>query len=111
MFLLGKGARSLSLRLALSADTEMHPQAGDVELLADLGYKQEFKRSFNAIEVFGMGFSVIGLCPSMAYVGLNSVISLSLILCSAPFSFTQYRTVDLWPWSGGYIHYLLSVMV
>ena len=38
----------------------------DEELLAGLGYKQEFKRAFNPIEVFGIGFSIIGLFPSIA---------------------------------------------
>ena len=41
--------------------------ASDNAALAALGYKQEFKRSFNAIEVFGLGFSIIGLFPSIAY--------------------------------------------
>ena len=40
--------------------------ASDNAALAALGYKQEFKRSFNAIEVFGLGFSIIGLFPSIA---------------------------------------------
>ena len=38
----------------------------DNAALAALGYKQEFKRSFNAVEVFGLGFSIIGLFPSIA---------------------------------------------
>ena len=38
----------------------------DERLLASLGYKQEFKRSFTALEVFGIGFSIIGLFPSIA---------------------------------------------
>ena len=40
--------------------------ASDNAVLAALGYKQEFKRSFNAVEVFGLGFSIIGLFPSIA---------------------------------------------
>ena len=42
--------------------------ASDNAALAALGYKQEFKRSFHAIEVFGIGFSIIGLFPSIACV-------------------------------------------
>ena len=38
----------------------------DNAALAALGYRQEFKRSFNALEVFGLGFSIIGLFPSIA---------------------------------------------
>lgn len=40
--------------------------ASDNAALAALGYKQEFKRAFNPIEVFGLGFSIIGLFPSIA---------------------------------------------
>ncbi|KAI0701617.1 APC amino acid permease [Earliella scabrosa] len=40
----------------------------DNAALAALGYKQEFKRSFTAVEVFGIGFSIIGLFPSIASV-------------------------------------------
>ncbi|KAG6331475.1 hypothetical protein ID866_7617 [Astraeus odoratus] len=40
----------------------------DEELLARLGYKQELKREFTPLEVFGVAFSIIGLFPSMASV-------------------------------------------
>ncbi|KII84137.1 hypothetical protein PLICRDRAFT_179813 [Plicaturopsis crispa FD-325 SS-3] len=40
----------------------------DEELLAALGYKQEFLRAFTPIEVFGIAFSIIGLLPSVASV-------------------------------------------
>ncbi|KAG5636327.1 hypothetical protein H0H81_008411 [Sphagnurus paluster] len=40
----------------------------DEAVLARLGYKQEFRRVFSPVEVFGVGFSIIGLIPSMAYV-------------------------------------------
>lgn len=36
--------------------------------LAQLGYKQEFKRAFTPYETFGIAFSIIGLVPSIAYV-------------------------------------------
>ncbi|RDB16736.1 putative amino-acid permease PB24D3.02c [Hypsizygus marmoreus] len=45
----------------------------DEALLASLGYKQEFRRVFNPIEVFGVGFSIIGLLPSMASVLVYSI--------------------------------------
>ncbi|KAG9079114.1 GABA-specific high-affinity permease, partial [Ceratobasidium sp. UAMH 11750] len=38
----------------------------DENLLAFLGYKQEFKRAFKPFEVFGMAFSIIALMPSIA---------------------------------------------
>ncbi|KAG6906845.1 hypothetical protein DXG01_011724 [Tephrocybe rancida] len=40
----------------------------DEEVLAALGYKQEFKRAFAPLEVFGIAFSIIGLLPSIASV-------------------------------------------
>ncbi|KAF9556455.1 amino acid transporter [Agrocybe pediades] len=40
----------------------------DEALLAALGYKQEFKRAFKPLEVFGIAFSIIGLLPSIASV-------------------------------------------
>jgi len=44
-----------------------HRQA-DEALLASLGYKQEFRREFSPLEVFGIAFSIIGLLPSIASV-------------------------------------------
>ncbi|KAF8852253.1 gaba permease [Acephala macrosclerotiorum] len=38
----------------------------DAELLAKLGYKQELRRNFTMIEVFGIAFSIMGLLPSIA---------------------------------------------
>lgn len=43
----------------------------DEQLLAGLGYKQEFKRDFRPLEVFGIAFSLIGLFPSAACVSPN----------------------------------------
>lgn len=40
----------------------------DEDLLASLGYKQEFSREFAPLEVFGIAFSIIGLLPSIASV-------------------------------------------
>ncbi|TFL06889.1 amino acid/polyamine transporter I [Pterulicium gracile] len=40
----------------------------DEQLLAELGYKQEFKRAFSPVQVFGIAFSIIGLLPSIASV-------------------------------------------
>ena len=38
----------------------------DAAVLAKLGYKQELKRNFTMIEVFGIAFSIMGLLPSIA---------------------------------------------
>ncbi|KAJ3480908.1 hypothetical protein NLI96_g8016 [Meripilus lineatus] len=45
----------------------------DEELLASLGYKQEFRRAFTALETFGIAFSIIGLLPSIASVLVYSI--------------------------------------
>ena len=38
----------------------------DTEILSGLGYRQELQRVFTPWEVFGIGFSIIGLVPSIA---------------------------------------------
>ncbi|KAJ6540973.1 amino acid transporter [Mycena vulgaris] len=38
----------------------------DKTLLARLGYKQEFKREFSVVELFGFGFSINAVVPSVA---------------------------------------------
>ncbi|KAH9946464.1 APC amino acid permease [Amylocystis lapponica] len=38
----------------------------DEQLLARLGYKQEFQRAFSPFEVFGLVFSIFGLFPSIS---------------------------------------------
>ncbi|GME82628.1 unnamed protein product [Ambrosiozyma monospora] len=40
----------------------------DNELLAQIGYKQELRRQFSTIQVFGVAFSIMGLLPSIASV-------------------------------------------
>jgi uncharacterized membrane protein YesL len=40
----------------------------DEALLAQLGYKQEFKRDFTRIELFGLSFTIVGVVQSIAYV-------------------------------------------
>ncbi|KAF8875726.1 APC amino acid permease [Gymnopilus junonius] len=51
-------------RLSMKEETRLNDEA----LLAALGYKQEFKRAFKPLEVFGIAFSIIGLLPSIASV-------------------------------------------
>ncbi|KAF8130354.1 amino acid/polyamine transporter I [Boletus edulis] len=45
----------------------------DEKLLSELGYKQEFKRAFTPLEVFGISFSIIGVLPSIASVLVYSL--------------------------------------
>jgi len=48
--------------------TRANIAVADEELLASLGYKQEFRREFTGLETFGIAFSIIGLLPSIASV-------------------------------------------
>lgn len=40
--------------------------ACSLQLPARLGYKQELRRNFTMVEVFGIAFSIMGLLPSIA---------------------------------------------
>ncbi|KDQ60457.1 hypothetical protein JAAARDRAFT_32877 [Jaapia argillacea MUCL 33604] len=51
-----------------TATAHVRTEQQDEAVLAALGYKQEFKRAFTPLELFGVGFSIIGLLPSIAYV-------------------------------------------
>ncbi|CAE6514953.1 unnamed protein product, partial [Rhizoctonia solani] len=50
----------------ISEERRVRIANADEELLASLGYKQEFKRTFTPFEVFGVAFSIISLVPSIA---------------------------------------------
>ncbi|KAK6456122.1 amino acid/polyamine transporter I [Scheffersomyces xylosifermentans] len=39
--------------------------ADDVELLAQIGYKQELNRHYSTLQVFGIAYSIMGLLPSI----------------------------------------------
>ncbi|KAK0239783.1 amino acid/polyamine transporter I [Armillaria nabsnona] len=45
----------------------------DERLLISLGYKQELKRHFTPLEIFGFAFSLIGIVPSFASVFIYSI--------------------------------------
>ncbi|KAJ7595071.1 amino acid/polyamine transporter I [Mycena floridula] len=45
----------------------------DEIILAKLGYKQEFKRDFTTLELFGLGFNIMGVLPSVASVMFFSI--------------------------------------
>nr|GAT58958.1 GABA permease [Mycena chlorophos] len=48
-------------------------EMNDEDLLAKLGYKQEFKRDFTKLELFGMCFTIVGVVQSIAAVLLYSL--------------------------------------
>ncbi|KAG2140236.1 amino acid/polyamine transporter I [Suillus bovinus] len=55
-----------------SASSVLHSEhIRDEAILARLGYKQEFRREFTPLEVFGVAFSIVGLLPSIASVLSN----------------------------------------
>ncbi|KAJ5463183.1 hypothetical protein N7475_008127 [Penicillium sp. IBT 31633x] len=53
-------------RLSTATGHDSKPQAGDSELLATLGYKQELRRHYSTLEIFAVAFSIMGLLPSIA---------------------------------------------
>ncbi|VDB94224.1 unnamed protein product [Peniophora sp. CBMAI 1063] len=63
----------MSTETAVPATMHGRIAAADEQLLAQLGYKQEFKRAFSPLEVFGIAFSIIGLLPSIASVLFYSI--------------------------------------
>ncbi|KAJ7091131.1 amino acid/polyamine transporter I [Mycena epipterygia] len=60
----------------MNAKAEQVPRAdalNDEDLLARLGYKQEFKRDFSRLELFGLSFTIVGVVQSIAAVLLFSI--------------------------------------
>ncbi|KAF9261113.1 APC amino acid permease [Marasmius fiardii PR-910] len=57
--------------------TEVLPSSpvenADEALLAALGYKQEFRRHFSPLQVFGLAFSIVGLVSSFSSVLIYSI--------------------------------------
>ncbi|KAJ3566194.1 hypothetical protein NP233_g7153 [Leucocoprinus birnbaumii] len=52
------------------SDTE---PSSDQDVLARLGYKEEFKRNFSHLELFGISFTIVGVVQSIAAVLLYSI--------------------------------------
>ncbi|GAB7353949.1 hypothetical protein MBLNU459_g4550t1 [Dothideomycetes sp. NU459] len=53
-------------RLSHGAAAEGLADEEDAAALAKMGYKQELRRNFSMVEVFGIAFSIMGLLPSIA---------------------------------------------
>ncbi|KAJ5562539.1 hypothetical protein N7461_001300, partial [Penicillium sp. DV-2018c] len=53
-------------RPSTTTGDDSKPKAGDTELLAMLGYKQELRRHYSTIQIFAVAFSIMGLLPSIA---------------------------------------------
>ncbi|KAJ5836359.1 hypothetical protein N7447_002385 [Penicillium robsamsonii] len=58
-------SKTSNRRLSM-ATHDSTPQAGDTELLATLGYKQELRRHYSTLQIFAVAFSIMGLLPSIA---------------------------------------------
>ncbi|KAI9933530.1 GABA-specific high-affinity permease [Aspergillus wentii] len=41
-------------------------EAGDKDLLAKMGYKQELRRQYTTVQIFAVAFSIMGLVPSIS---------------------------------------------
>ncbi|KAJ7635704.1 amino acid/polyamine transporter I [Mycena polygramma] len=54
--------------MALHASDSESKTADDAKLLGRLGYKQELKREFTTLEMFGFGFTISSIVPSIASV-------------------------------------------
>jgi len=102
----------------------------DEALLAELGYKQEFKRAFTPLEVlsalllvtrmlmpmqpqvFGIAFSIIGLLPSIAYLDLSLVdYIVSNEFYIVPCCFMPCLMADQLQWCGVYVFVLIASCV
>lgn len=57
-----------SIATSKMSESSRRIQLKDGAILAELGYKQEFKRAFRPWKSFALAFSIIGLAPSIAYV-------------------------------------------
>ncbi|KAJ5381229.1 GABA-specific permease [Penicillium cataractarum] len=61
-----KRALSRDAKSQHTIDNDAPVQAGDTELLATLGYKQELRRHYSTVQIFAVAFSIMGLLPSIA---------------------------------------------
>ncbi|GMF81192.1 unnamed protein product [[Candida] boidinii] len=67
--------QSISSNQSALREIDARHVGGDVELLNEIGYKQELERKFSTFQIFGIAYSIMGLLPSIASVagtGLTS---------------------------------------
>ena len=86
---------------------------GDDAFLATLGYKQEFKREFSKLELFGVSFSIIGVLPSIASVSRMDVWYIVMItyLSSGLSSYSQFPMEEPQLWFGVYVSLPQCILV
>ena len=62
----------------LASDNER--SLNDQDVLARLGYKEEFKRDFSRVELFGLSFTIVGVVQSIAWVPVETGAWLSFFI-------------------------------
>lgn len=79
------------------AELKIREPLSDEAFLATLGYKQELRREFTPIELFGVGFSIIGIFPSIrrVYPSFPSQFSLTDRVSSVLFFSLPYGAVGM----------------
>ncbi|GLI79746.1 GABA-specific high-affinity permease [Penicillium ochrochloron] len=79
-------------------------EAGDTELLATLGYKQELRRHYSTVQIFAVAFSIMGLLPSIAS-------TLSFSMPAGPVGMVWADMASAMPTAGGlyfWTHYFAA---
>ncbi|KAG0156155.1 hypothetical protein PDIDSM_3331 [Penicillium digitatum] len=91
-------------RQSTATGHDLQPQAGDTELLATLGYKQELRRHYSTLQIFAVAFSIMGLLPSIAS-------TLSFSMPAGPVGMVWADIASAMPTAGGlyfWTHYFAS---
>ncbi|CAP80336.1 Pc12g07090 [Penicillium rubens Wisconsin 54-1255] len=91
-------------RQSTATGHDSKPQAGDTELLATLGYKQELRRHYSTIQIFAVAFSIMGLLPSIAS-------TLAFSMPAGPVGMVWADMASAMPTAGGlyfWTHYFAS---
>ncbi|GMF01783.1 unnamed protein product [[Candida] boidinii] len=85
-------SRLQSIRSNQSALREIDARhvGDDVELLHEIGYKQELERKFSTFQIFGIAYSIMGLLPSIASVAGTGLTSGSAIPTSGGLYYWTY---------------------
>ncbi|KAJ5360159.1 hypothetical protein N7517_009350 [Penicillium concentricum] len=99
-----KVASKTSKRRQSTATHDSAPQAGDTELLATLGYKQELRRHYSTLQIFAVAFSIMGLLPSIAT-------TLAFSMPAGPVGMVWADLASAMPTAGGlyfWTHYFAS---
>ncbi|OQE17123.1 hypothetical protein PENFLA_c025G03576 [Penicillium flavigenum] len=81
-------------KLVAPVPADASADAADVQLLAQMGYKQELRRQYSTLQVFAIAFSIMGLVPSVAS-------TLSFSLPAGPAGMVWADLASAMPTAGG----------